>query len=214
MGQNGTSISHEASADNGCFSWLRCFVVDFLFGTLNKKERQVLFMANKKLKVCSLSLVVLMLFQLCFFCPCTYAGYNELMRVLDTGENLTVADIEPIVEGNPALVNETHREVYEDMCTVLYYALCRGENTIENRVAIAQYLIEKGASVGPIFEGGITPLHWAAEGGHEFCVKLLLERDADPNCESKRHETPLYEAARNGHEACVRLLLEGVLTQT
>ncbi|KAI9782990.1 MAG: hypothetical protein M1816_001650 [Peltula sp. TS41687] len=56
---------------------------------------------------------------------------------------------------------------------------------------------------------GRTPLLWAAEGGHEAVVKLLVERD-DVDADSRDNDgwTPLSWAARRGHEAVVQLLVE------
>ena len=55
---------------------------------------------------------------------------------------------------------------------------------------------------------GLTPLSWAARGGHEAVVKILLERDdANPNTADKRGRS-LFIAAHEGHEGVVKLLLE------
>jgi ankyrin repeat protein len=53
-----------------------------------------------------------------------------------------------------------------------------------------------------------TALHWAAEGGHEAVVRLLVDRGADVNVKDKLGLTALYWAAKGGHEAVVRLLVD------
>ena len=54
---------------------------------------------------------------------------------------------------------------------------------------------------------GITPLSWAARGGYEAVVRLLLARDdVEADLQDNGGITPLSYAARQGHEAVVRLL--------
>lgn len=54
---------------------------------------------------------------------------------------------------------------------------------------------------------GRTPLWWAAEGGHEAVVKLLVERDdVAADSKDKWGRTPLWWAAERGYEAVVKLL--------
>ena len=53
-----------------------------------------------------------------------------------------------------------------------------------------------------------TPLVWAAWGGHEGVVKILLGRDdVSPDKPGNHGKTPLYWAAGNGHEGVVKILL-------
>jgi len=56
---------------------------------------------------------------------------------------------------------------------------------------------------------GRTSLSWAAGGGHEGIVELLLEqKDVTPGTLDTKHgRTPLSWAAGNGHEGIVKLLL-------
>ena len=53
-----------------------------------------------------------------------------------------------------------------------------------------------------------TPLMWAAEGGHEEMVKLLLyRRDVETDSRDKGDRTPLWRASLGGYEGVVKLLL-------
>ena len=52
-------------------------------------------------------------------------------------------------------------------------------------------------------------LSWAAQGGHEAIVRLLLETGKiDIDSKDKLGQTPLWWAVQEGHEAVVKLLLE------
>ena len=76
--------------------------------------------------------------------------------------------------------------------------------------ACLKHLLEKGASAGPIGEGEMTALLWAARKGHTECVNLLTDSDhLDENWINldPQGATPLMDAAHYGHLECVRLLL-------
>lgn len=53
----------------------------------------------------------------------------------------------------------------------------------------------------------MTPLHWAAHGGHEAAATLLLQRGASVAAANGEGWTPLHYAACAGHGAVVALLL-------
>ena len=53
----------------------------------------------------------------------------------------------------------------------------------------------------------MTPLHWAAVGGHKDVVELLLAHGAEVNARYSDGYTPLHYAAANGHKDVVELLL-------
>jgi len=57
---------------------------------------------------------------------------------------------------------------------------------------------------------GSTALAWAARGGYEGVVRMLLELEGiNPDkADTKYDRTPLSWAAENGHEKVVKLLLE------
>jgi hypothetical protein len=55
---------------------------------------------------------------------------------------------------------------------------------------------------------GRTPLSYAASGGHEAAVKLLLDTGADMDSKDSTGRTPLSWAAARGHEAVAKLLKE------
>ncbi|KAL2158803.1 hypothetical protein VTH06DRAFT_3995 [Thermothelomyces fergusii] len=60
----------------------------------------------------------------------------------------------------------------------------------------ARLLLEHGASVDIRDGHGRTPLHWAAEAGHEAVVRLLVAAGANINAASRDGVTPLGAVAR------------------
>jgi ankyrin repeat protein len=76
---------------------------------------------------------------------------------------------------------------------------------INNQLALAQVLIERGAEVN---RPGWTPLHYAATRGHILMMRLLLDNDAYIDSESANGTTPLMMAAYSGPPLAVKLLLE------
>jgi ankyrin repeat protein len=55
-------------------------------------------------------------------------------------------------------------------------------------------------------EGGVTPLHLAAEGGHDRAARRLISAGAQVNARDDRGRTPLHAAVVAGHEVTERLI--------
>ncbi|EGF80197.1 hypothetical protein BATDEDRAFT_6768, partial [Batrachochytrium dendrobatidis JAM81] len=76
-----------------------------------------------------------------------------------------------LIESEAATATERDSE----NCTPLHWA------AINNHLAVAKYLVDRGAQVDAI--GGdlsATPLHWAARTGHVQIVSFLHRRGANP----------------------------------
>lgn len=71
--------------------------------------------------------------------------------------------------------------------------------------AVCQQLLERDADVN---KPGWTPLHYAATGGHDDIIQILLDHDAYVDAASPNGSTPLMMAAMYGSSSAVRLLLE------
>ena len=58
-------------------------------------------------------------------------------------------------------------------------------------------------------ENGLTPLHYACQGGRLDIVKYLIEeKNIDSSCQAKDGILPLHIASINGHLPVVKLLVE------
>ncbi|XP_064605602.1 cortactin-binding protein 2-like isoform X2 [Liolophura sinensis] len=55
---------------------------------------------------------------------------------------------------------------------------------------------------------GTSALHAAVQGGHEECVRILLESEGNPNSLREDLITPIHIAAGEGHYSCLKLLIE------
>jgi hypothetical protein len=73
-----------------------------------------------------------------------------------------------------------------------------------NQTAV-QVLLKKGAAIN---QPGWTPLHYAAAGGKDDIVRLLLDKGAEIDARSPNHTTPLMIAAYEGHYSTAKLLLD------
>jgi ankyrin repeat protein len=54
---------------------------------------------------------------------------------------------------------------------------------------------------------GMTPLHWAEQGGHKDMAALLLANHAEVNTKDNKGMTPLHWAEQEGHKDMAELLL-------
>ena len=82
-----------------------------------------------------------------------------------------------------------------------------------NQIGIAEYLLAEGSKlninlVNKLDDQKNTPLHTASKFGGLKVVKLLLERDSDPDQSTDCGVTPLMLAAKKNHTEVVKSLLE------
>jgi len=75
------------------------------------------------------------------------------------------------------------------------------------QVPVAEFLLERGASAGPLAEGAQGPLHTAAASGSKKLMAALLDAGADINAPSPQGP-PLCWAAGRAKTAAVSFLIE------
>eukprot|EP00607_Mallomonas_marina_P008821 CAMPEP_0182420944 /NCGR_PEP_ID=MMETSP1167-20130531/6070_1 /TAXON_ID=2988 /ORGANISM="Mallomonas Sp, Strain CCMP3275" /LENGTH=371 /DNA_ID=CAMNT_0024597547 /DNA_START=67 /DNA_END=1179 /DNA_ORIENTATION=+ len=75
------------------------------------------------------------------------------------------------------------------------------------RLEKAHNLIKRGTNVNDVDSAGFLPIHYAAAGGFDSVVRMLLEYGADVSSYLSGY-SPLCVAAQNGHVNVIRLLME------
>ena len=90
-----------------------------------------------------------------------------------------------------------------------------GRAALNNEVAMARWLIERGANVNVVDKLGMTPLLWAAsmDFGDSAMIELLLESGARPEARSRDGLTALELARRYGHAEVVPVLAGASVTK-
>ncbi|VDM54343.1 unnamed protein product [Angiostrongylus costaricensis] len=85
---------------------------------------------------------------------------------------------------------------------------CLVKTTLKHYFLTLQLLVEFDTdSVDAVNNAQETPLHLAAQHGHDKVVRVLLEHHADPRLRNARFETPLDVAARTGHAVVCKILV-------
>ena len=125
--------------------------------------------------------------------------YERLYGLAAKGE---LDSVKNIVETNN--VDFSKYDNLENHYSVLYATAWTGN------VALAQYLIDKGANVNAQASGGETALHRAAWNGYTDMVKLLVEKGADVNViyNANGGLSVLSCAAESGNIETVKYLIE------
>ena len=92
----------------------------------------------------------------------------------------------------------------------LHHAACTGKFQLVEQLMRTEAANCPGDSHRPSKpQTGYTPMHCAAFGGHDECLKIMLSwPDGDPNVvDPADGRTPVHLAAWKGHGVCLKLLL-------
>jgi ankyrin repeat protein len=77
---------------------------------------------------------------------------------------------------------------------------------VENQLDVVRWLLLNGANPNGIAENG-SPLHSAAQLGHEGVCRALLKAGSEPNMLDFLGETALHKASAGGYVQVIELLL-------
>ena len=82
--------------------------------------------------------------------------------------------------------------------------------SVGNTPEIVKFLLDSGANIAALNDGGLTPLHFAASiTVYPRVIELLLQHGADPNETSNANSSPLHSAAMwNIDRAAAETLLQ------
>jgi len=122
---------------------------------------------------------------------------REIHKAAATGD---LNKVRTLIEADPALVEARDGRG----CTPLYTACIR------NQVAVANFLIDRGADLNARNNWNLTPLHGAngVYGQDVELIKRLIAEGADVNARGSRNETPLYWAAARGNLTVAKVLMD------
>ncbi len=149
-----------------------------------------------------------------FFHAAKMNDANEIKSLLNRGLDPNL--IEP-ARGDTGLIlalRENSMKVFDVLINARDIDIEIKARNGDNALMIASYkgnraavdaLLAKGAQIN---RPGWTALHYAAAGGHNEIVQLLLDKSAYIDAASPNNTTPIMMAARGGHILTVKLLLE------
>jgi ankyrin repeat protein len=126
---------------------------------------------------------------------------EDIFRAVEEGNE---GEVTRLLDGDPALL--------ERMDIMRNRPLT--EAARHGQLGVMRLLIQRGANVhGFVGFWARTALHYAAGGGHEEVVALLLTEGAHANVRDAWRRTPFMTACENGHLGVARVLVQHMGTQ-
>ena len=130
-----------------------------------------------------------------------YGNLTKVQQALNSGAELNAADF----NGSTALHNAAeygHDEIVEFLLTRVFEIELMSDPEA-SRINSGESTVQRTTN-----NNGETPLHKAAERGHDRLVRALLENGADVNAEDSTKNTPLHLATRGKMDAAVITLMK------
>jgi cytohesin len=134
---------------------------------------------------------------------------NAIQQLLDHSADIQAQD----KDGQTALHIAAQSGLFKAIQKLLNYDTRTQTETREDGTVL--YKVETGnnenGQINSVDNDGKTPLHLAAQAGHESVVRLLVRigRVGSANLADNTGKTPLHLAAEAGYKPIIQLLLEG-----
>ncbi|VEN64744.1 unnamed protein product [Callosobruchus maculatus] len=134
-------------------------------------------------------------------CTCCPSTASQSMDEMDFERGIWYAAQHGDIEGVRKHLKRGDVDQRHTGYTALHYAARNGQ------LDVCKLLIENGANINAVTNGGVTALSRAASTGNKDIVEYLLSKDADPFVKDSDGKTALHKAAENGHAHICRILL-------
>jgi len=117
--------------------------------------------------------------------------------IFDVARNGTLMEVKALTKNNPDIINNLSKEGYSVLTLACYYS----NNDVAN------YLIEHVKDINSKSGYG-TPLMAATVKKNRYLVKLLLEKNANPNLTDQNNSTALHFSVIFNQQEIIELLMK------
>lgn len=117
--------------------------------------------------------------------------------IFDVARNGTLMEVKALTKNNPDIINNLSKEGYSVLTLACYYS----------NNDVASYLIEHVKDINSKSGYG-TPLMAATVKKNRYLVKLLLEKNANPNLTDQNNSTALHFSVIFNQQEIIELLMK------
>ena len=137
----------------------------------------------------------------CLFVFIAFLSFSNVKAqessIFDVARNGTLMEVKALTKNNPDIINKLSKEGYSVLTLACYYS----------NNDVASYLIEHVKDINSKSGYG-TPLMAATVKKNRYLVKLLLEKNANPNLTDQNNSTALHFSVIFNQQEIIELLMK------